>query len=394
MNKGIFGIISGAAFLMATSSIGPGFITQTAYFTEIHKSAFAFAIITSIIIDIIIQLNIWQILSISKLRAQDLANKIIPYSGYLISLMIIIGGFTFNIANIGGAALGINVLFGSNFFAGAIISSLIAVTIFLKKQIGDILDKFTSTLGIVMLIMIFYVLFKTQPPVMHTFQEIITPSEINFLTILTIVGGTVGGYISFSGAHRIIDANLVGLKYLKTIRLGAFNGIVITGTMRYLLFLAFLGVIVTGFTLDPENPPASAFKFSMGKLGYKIFGIILWCASITSIAGSAYTSISFVKTYSKKILTYENYFIIAFILISLLVFITIGKPVKLLIFAGSINALILPLSLFIILLSVFKKDILGQYNHSKILTIMGFIVIIFIGWMGIKNFSQVFVILK
>jgi len=49
MNKNIFSIITGAAFLMATSSIGPGFLTQTAYFTEIHKSAFAFAIIISIL---------------------------------------------------------------------------------------------------------------------------------------------------------------------------------------------------------------------------------------------------------------------------------------------------------------------------------------------------------
>ena len=394
MNKNIFSIITGAAFLMATSSIGPGFLTQTAYFTEIHKSAFAFAIITSILIDIIIQLNIWQILSITKLRAQDLANKIIPYSGYLISLMIIIGGFAFNIANIGGAALGINVIFGTDLITGSIISALIAVLIFIKKEMGNILDHFARTLGIVMIIMVIYVLFKTKPPVVLTFKEIIQPSEINFLTILTIVGGTVGGYISFAGAHRIIDAKLVGIKYLKTIRIGAINGIIITGLMRYLLFLAFLGIVVTGISLDPENPPASAFKYGMGTIGYKIFGIILWCASITSIVGSAYTSISFIKTYSKKIFSFENYFIIAFILLSLSMFIFIGKPVKLLIFAGSINALVLPITLFIILLSVFNKNIFNGYKHSKILTIAGFIMIFFIGWMGIKNFIQIFDILK
>ena len=300
----------------------------------------------------------------------------------------------FNIANIGGAALGINVIFGINPITGSIISTLIAVFIFIKKEIGSALDHFTRTLGIVMLLMIVYVLFKTQPPVTDTFIEIINPSEIKFLTILTIVGGTSGGYIPFAGVHRIIDANLVGIKHLKAVRLGTLNGITITGTMRYLLFLAFLGVVITGFTLDPENPPASAFKYSMGNIGYKIFGIILWCASITSIAGSAYTSISFIKTYSKKIFNYENYFIIAFILISLFVFVTIGKPVKLLIFAGSINALILPVSLFIIILAVFNKKLIGGYNHPKILTLSGFIITVFIGWMGVKNLTQIFDILK
>lgn len=394
MNKGIISIISGAAFLMATSAIGPGFITQTAYFTEKHKSSFSFVIITTVIIDIIIQLNIWQILSITKMRAQDLANKLIPYSGYIISIMIIIGGFTFNIANIGGAALGINVIFGTDQFTGSIISTLIAVFIFIKKEMGGVLDHFTRTLGIIMLFMIAYVLFKTHPPITQTFSEIIKPSEISLYTILTIIGGTSGGYIPFAGAHRIIDANLVGIKYLKTIRLGTLNGITITGTMRYLLFLAFLGVVITGFTLDPGNPPASAFKQAMGNVGYKIFGIILWCASITSIVGSAYTSISFIKTYSKKIFTYENYFIIAFILISLFAFITIGKPVKLLIFAGSINALILPISLFIIILAVFNKKFVGDYRHPKILTLLGLVITIFIGWIGVKNLTQIFDILK
>ncbi len=45
-------LLFGAIFLMATSSIGPAFLTQTAVFTEQYLASFAFAILASIIIDI------------------------------------------------------------------------------------------------------------------------------------------------------------------------------------------------------------------------------------------------------------------------------------------------------------------------------------------------------
>ena len=45
-------------FLMATSAIGPAFLTQTAVFTAQFYASFAFAILISIIIDIGAQINI------------------------------------------------------------------------------------------------------------------------------------------------------------------------------------------------------------------------------------------------------------------------------------------------------------------------------------------------
>jgi len=56
-------------FLMATSAIGPGFITQTAQFTAQLGAAFAFAIVASIVIDIAVQLNVWRVIGVAGLRA-------------------------------------------------------------------------------------------------------------------------------------------------------------------------------------------------------------------------------------------------------------------------------------------------------------------------------------
>src|SRR5206468_9665293 len=100
--RNIGGATVGAAFLMANSSIGPGFLTQTSVFTEKLLTSFGFVILISVLLDIGAQLNTWRILTISELRAQDLSNSLLPGLGYFLSIMVVIGGFAFNIGNIAG----------------------------------------------------------------------------------------------------------------------------------------------------------------------------------------------------------------------------------------------------------------------------------------------------
>ena len=105
-------VLLGAAFLMATSSIGPGFLTQTTVFTQTLLASFGFVILISIILDIGAQLNVWRVIGVSGKRGQDVANMVMPGLGYLVSLLIVMGGLGFNIGNIAGAGLGFNVIFG------------------------------------------------------------------------------------------------------------------------------------------------------------------------------------------------------------------------------------------------------------------------------------------
>src|SRR6266508_3301355 len=100
----------GAAFLMATSAIGPGFITQTTVFTQQLLTSFGFVILISILLDIAAQLNIWRIIAVSEMRAQDLSNKLLPGMGYFLAILIVAGGLIFNMGNVAGAGLGMNVV--------------------------------------------------------------------------------------------------------------------------------------------------------------------------------------------------------------------------------------------------------------------------------------------
>ena len=95
------GALLGAAFLMATSAIGPGFLTQTSKFTATYGSNLIGVILLVICMDIIAQMNIWSVVSVSGMRAQDVANKVLPGLGYVVAVLVAIGGLAFNIGNVG-----------------------------------------------------------------------------------------------------------------------------------------------------------------------------------------------------------------------------------------------------------------------------------------------------
>ncbi len=195
---------------MANSSIGPGFLTQTTVFTQDLLTSFGFVILVSVLIDIGAQLNTWRILTITELRAQDLANQLLPGLGFFLAALVVFGGFAFNIGNIAGCGLGVNVLTGLTFKQGAIISGGIALCLFWFREIGSMLDGFTKTLGIIKILLTLFIAFSAHPPVLQAIHHTIIPEKISIVAIVTIVGGTVGGYLTFSGAHRLIDAGIKG----------------------------------------------------------------------------------------------------------------------------------------------------------------------------------------
>lgn len=382
-------LLLGSVFLMATSAIGPAFLTQTAVFTEKFLASFAFAILLSIIIDIGAQINIWRVLVVTGQRGQEIANDVLKGLGTFISILIAIGGLAFNIGNIAGAGLGLNAIFGLDVRIGAAITAVIAILVFVSKNGQKIMDVVTMFLGILMIGVVAYVMLQSNPPYADAAKHMILPENPTALVlpIITLVGGTVGGYITFAGAHRILDADIKGKEYLPFVNRSAITGILTTGVMRGLLFLAVLGVVVTGVTLNPDNPPASVFEHAIGPIGKNIFGIVLFAAAMSSVIGSAYTSTTFIKTLHHKLNKFDNYVVIIFIVISTLIFLSIGKPIKLLIIAGALNGLILPITLGTILIASKNKRIVGDYHHPTWMLIFGIVAVIVTLFTGFFSFQ-------
>jgi len=370
---------------MATSAIGPGFLTQTAAFTQQLGASFGFAILLSVLFDLGAQLNIWRVLVVSGRRAQDVANLVLPGLGHVLAFLVVLGGLAFNVGNVAGAGLGLNVLFGLDVKTGAVLSAALAIGLFIVKEAGRAMDRFAVALGFVMVGLSAYVAIVAAPPLGEAVVRSFVPEHIAPLSIITIVGGTVGGYITFAGAHRLLDAGMAGPGALRDVTRSATSAIVIASVMRVVLFLGALGVVSHGLKLDPGNPPASVFRQAAGPVGYKVFGVVMWSAAITSVVGSGYTSVSFLRGLVPRVNERWSLLVIAFIVLSTSVFVTVGQPVKVLIVVGALNGLILPISLGTMLVAAQRRVVVGDYRHSRILTALGAAVTAAMAWLSVQT---------
>jgi Mn2+/Fe2+ NRAMP family transporter len=392
------GAIFGAMFLMATSAIGPGFITQTTQFTAELGAAFAFAVLASTLVDIGIQLNTWRVIGVAGRRAQELANEVLPGAGWLLTGLVVVGGMVFNIGNVAGTGLGTDALFGLNPEVGAAISAAIAIAIFLSPQAGVAMDRLVVLLGLLMIGLTTYVVFASNPPIGEALRNTVVPEEVDFLVITTLIGGTVGGYITYAGAHRLVDSGIKGPERVREITRGSVTGIIITAIMRTVLFLAVLGVVAGGVQLAEEaNPPAAAFESAAGDVGLRLFGVVFWAAAISSVIGASYTSVSFLTSSEVGVTSdrTRSLLTVGFILIATVVFVTLGTaPVDLLIFAGAFNGLILPVGVGVLLWVAWRRrDLLGGYVYPRWLLaagVLSWLLSIYLAYRSISTVGDIF----
>ena len=388
MSRSTRSAVLGAMFLMATSAIGPGFITQTTAFTVQLGAAFAFAIVASILVDIAVQLNVWRVIGVAGIRAHELAHQVVPGLGYALAALVVLGGLVFNIGNIAGTGLGTDAMLGLNPKIGGVISAGIAIAIFLVKQAGALLDRIVVVLGVLMIALTTFVAITSRPPVGEAMKNVVLPERIDLLVITTLLGGTVGGYITYAGAHRLLDSGMTGAENAPDIARSSVIGIIVTGIMRVVLFLAILGVVAGGVMLDKVNPAASAFQAAAGEFGLRAFGVILWAAAITSVIGASYTSVSFLTRSSTPERT-RNLLTVGFIVIGTILYMLLGQaPVTLLIFAGAFNGVILPLGFAVIMWVAWRRrDLLHGYKYPGWLLVAGLLAWLLTLFLGIQSLS-------
>jgi Mn2+/Fe2+ NRAMP family transporter len=389
------GALVGAMFLMATSAIGPGFITQTTQFTAQLGAAFAFAILVSVLVDLALQLNVWRVIGVSGLRAQELGDRVLPGLGHLIALVVALGGLVFNVGNVAGAGLGLEAMLGLPPRWGGAASAALAVGIFLSRRAGLAMDRIVVGLGFLMIALTGYVAVVSRPPLGLALRNAVLPEQVDFLAITTLVGGTVGGYITYAGAHRLLDAGVTGAARTHEIARASVVGVLVTGVMRVLLFLAVLGVVSAGVRLSANNPTAAAFEGAAGQFGLRAFGLVLWAAAITSVIGASYTSVSFIASLRPGLEARRGALVVVFIVVSTLVFLGAGAaPVPLLIFAGAFNGLILPVGVGVILwVALRRPDLLGGQRHPPLLAalgVAGWLVTLYLGWRSLEGLARLF----
>jgi len=310
--------------------------------------------------------------------------------------LLLAGGLVFNVGNISGTGLGTDAMFGLSPRIGGAVSAAIAIGIFLSKRAGVAIDRIVVVLGGLMIALTAYIAISSNPPVGRALRNVVLPENVNILAITTLIGGTIGGYIVYAGAHRLLDSGVSGPGHVRDITQGSVTGVVITGVMRVLLFLAILGVVSGGAALDPKSQAASAFQQAAGQVGLHVFGIVLWAASITSVIGASYTTVTFVTSRTRTTERTRSLLVVGFIVFTTAVFLLIGTaPVTLLVFAGAFNGLLLPVGIGVMLWVAWRRaDLLNGYSYPRWLLGIGGLAWLLTVYLAINSIGPVIDLFK
>jgi Mn2+/Fe2+ NRAMP family transporter len=227
------------------------------------------------------------------------------------------------------------------------------------------MDWFSKLLGAAMILLMGYVVFVTQPPLAVAARQAIWPDKLDVTAIVTLVGGTIGGYIMFSGAHRLLDGGVRGEEQLGRITWASVQGILIAGVTRTVLFLAVLGVVAGGASISGDRPVFDAFRSGAGTLGLVLAGLVFWAAAMTSVVGCSYTAVTFATTGKNQ--RVQSLLIAGFLVLSLIATLLLWflrvSPTRLLIAAGTINGMLLPIVLGVVLWAAYRPSLMGPYRH-------------------------------
>jgi Mn2+/Fe2+ NRAMP family transporter len=113
------------------------------------------------------------------------------------------------------------------------------------------------------------------------------------------------------------------------------------------------------------------FGHALGPIGVRVFGVVIWCAAVTSVIGAAYTSVSFLRDLHPIINRHWNTAVIILIALSTMIFVLTGRPARTLVLVGTLNGLILPLALGTMIVAAHRVRIVGDYRHPRVLTWAG-----------------------
>ena len=389
----------GAAFLLAASSVGPSFLTQLPRFTAQIGLSFFYAILIVVLADLVAKMNIWSIIGASGLTGPQIADRVKKGLGAALSVVVAFGGLAFNVGNIGGVALGLNAMFGLPERIGTLIGGVLGVTIFCLRGAKRVVDRLSVVLSGVIVVSLIVITVKAQPPVLAAIVSVPKFSAMPgmFFPLITLLGASCGGYVPFSGAHRLLESRSDS-PYV--FRRAAILGASVSEVIRLLLFFSVIGVCYAGRTLIAENaasiigsnnPAAQTFLLAAGEWGKRLFGVTLFAAGLACTIGAAYTSVSFLKTLHPAIERHERACILGMIVSSALILLIFGNVAQFVVLSGTVNGFVLPISLGCILLVAHRRDIVGDYRHPVALTAAGWLIVLLSAVLAVRMVVQLFV---
>lgn len=302
-----------------------------------------------------------------------------------IMALMVFANLTVTIAEFAGIAASME-LFGVHKYFSVPLSALIVWFVVVKGNFKQV-ERFMIAISMIYLT---YVVsgFMAHPPWGEVAKQIVTP-QIRFdrgylLLFITMVGTTITPYMQFYLQSAVVDKG-VRIEEYRYVKFDVYAGSFMT------IFIAFFIVICTatilhpaGVQVDSAEQAAHALRPLAGEFASHLFAVGLLNASFLAAfvlpLATAYglsEAFGWESGISKGFREAPQFlgFYTAFIVIGAGVILLPGIPLmKIMFFSQTVNGVLLPIVLLIMLRLVNDRELMGEYVNSRRMNLITWIV--------------------
>lgn len=388
----------GPGVLVAAAFIGPGTVTACTLAGVDFGFNLLWAMLLSIIATFILQemsarLGIVTQKGLADVIKQELHNPIIRNSVIaLIFSAIIIGNASYEAGNIGGATLGMEALFGTNYSSlyPFVLGGLAFVLLYLGSY--KALEKVFIVLVLIMSLSFVMTAILTKPNMWDLLKGLLVPSvpKNGILTIIALVGTTVVPYNLFLHAALVSekwkskdDLNLAKRDTMVSIILGGLVSISIIISAAAINSLEVNNVMGMAKALEPLYGSAALYFLGIGMFAAGITSSITAPLAAAYVANSCFGWNAGLKDFKFRMIWMVILFLGVF-------FLSFGiKPIEIIKFAQITNGLLLPIIAVFLLWVVNRVGVMGKYKNTWSQNVFGLLIILLSVVLGAKSILTV-----
>ncbi|CAG2535248.1 NRAMP (natural resistance-associated macrophage protein) metal ion transporters [Maribacter dokdonensis] len=388
----------GPGVLVAAAFIGPGTVTACTLAGVDFGFNLLWAMLLSIISTFILQemsarLGIVTQKGLADVIKQELHNPIIRNSVIaLIFSAIIIGNASYEAGNIGGATLGMEALFGTNYSSlyPFVLGGLAFVLLYLGSY--KALEKVFIVLVLIMSLSFVMTAILTKPNMWELLKGLLVPSvpKNGILTIIALVGTTVVPYNLFLHAALVSekwkskdDLNLAKRDTMVSIILGGLVSISIIISAAAINSLEVNNVLGMAKALEPLYGSAALYFLGIGMFAAGITSSITAPLAAAYVANSCFGWNAGLKDFKFRMIWMVILFLGVF-------FLSFGiKPIEIIKFAQITNGLLLPIIAVFLLWVVNRVGVMGKYKNTWSQNVFGLLIILLSVVLGAKSILTV-----
>lgn len=395
----------GPGTLVAAAFIGPGTVTLCTLAGVSFGVNLLWAMLVSIIATIILQemaarLGIISQKGLSEVIRKEINNRLLRrVITVLILSAIVIGNASYEAGNISGGILGLETVFGKMIFeiggfSVNFMSFFIGVIAFVLLFIGNykFLEKTLISLVLLMSFSFLITGLITKPNVLEILKGLFIPKfpEDSLLTIIGLIGTTVVPYNLFLHAS-LVKEKWKSAEDLTYARKDTIVSIILGG-------LVSIAIIISAASIQTNNigsitDLAKSLVPLYGEFAKYFLALGMFAAGITSAITAPLAAAYVAKGclgWDGGLKSYKFRLVWIFILALGVLFSSFGiQPIEIIKFAQITNGMLLPVIAGVLLWIMNKKSVLGKYSNTKIQNLLGFFILAFSIFLGVKSILKV-----